>query len=119
MPLIRTVCPWQCSGLKGEVNVVGPERTLVPNVGANAALMRCQECHGISLATVEMVQSPGAHRIWQTEYRTPLGRFEGTRWMPAASDISRIAIPLVKPVAPLALAARPHRAWPPLRPSDQ
>src|SRR5215470_5606137 len=113
MPLIRTVCPWQCSGLKGEVNLVGPERTLVPNVGANAPLMRCQECQGISLATVEMVQSPGAHRIWQTEYRTPLGRFEGTRWMPAASDISRIAIPLVKPVAPLALAALLHRPWPP------
>ena len=119
MPLIRRVCPWQCSGLKGEVNVVGPERTLVPNVRANAALMRCQECQGISLATVEMVQSPRDHRIGQTEYRTPLGRFEGTRWIPAASDVPRIAIPLVQPVTPLALAARPHHARPRPRPCDQ
>ena len=52
MTKVRKVCPWECSGSQGEIDVVRAERSRVPNVPATTAVMRCGECHGISMATL-------------------------------------------------------------------
>lgn len=46
----RRVCPWGCSGGKGEVDVLGAERVEVPGAASTAALVRCAECQRISIA---------------------------------------------------------------------
>ena len=53
MSMWRKVCPWDCRGAEGEIDVVRSERALVPDVPAGAAVMRCGTCHGISLASME------------------------------------------------------------------
>ena len=72
----RKVCPWDCRGSDGEIDVVRAERALIPEVPAGAAVMRCGTCHGISLASMEtMPSADGPHEV---ECRTPLGRFPNT-----------------------------------------
>jgi hypothetical protein len=79
----RKLCPWGCSGGKGEIDVLGAERARVPGVAATAALVRCAECERISIAgTVTAFSKDGKPR--KAESRTPLGRFEGDAWVPTA-----------------------------------
>ena len=90
MSVWRKVCPWDCRGAEGEIDVVRSERALVPDVPAGAAVMRCGTCHGISLASMEtMPSADGPHEV---ECRTPLGRFAGTVWVPASNYVSRIVV---------------------------
>ena len=90
MSVWRKVCPWDCRGAEGEIDVVRSERALVPDVPAGAAVMRCGTCHGISLASMETMPSPdGPHEV---ECRTPLGRFAGAVWVPASNYVSRIVV---------------------------
>jgi len=82
----RKVCPWGCTGGKGEVDVVGAERVQVPGVASTAALVRCAECQRISIAgmTTAFSNRDGPRKA---ESRTPLGRFEGGTWIPAGSHL--------------------------------
>jgi|KBSSwiStaDraftv2_1062776.scaffolds.fasta_scaffold339065_2 hypothetical protein len=90
MSVWRKVCPWDCRGSDGEIDVVRAERALIPEVPAGAAVMRCGTCHGISLASMEtMPSADGPHEV---ECRTPLGRFAGAVWVPASNYVSRIAV---------------------------
>lgn len=83
----RKVCPWGCSGGKGEVDVVGAERVRVPGVAATAALMRCLECQRVSIAGMTTAASGKSDMPRKVESRTPLGRFEGDAWIPAGIHI--------------------------------
>jgi hypothetical protein len=79
----RKVCPWGCSGGKGEVNLLGAERARVPGVASSAALVQCAECQRISIAGT--VTAFSKSRVpWTAESRTPLGRLEGDAWVPTA-----------------------------------
>ena len=80
----RKVCPWGCSGGKGEVDVLGAERARVPGLAAATALMRCAECQRISIAGMAMTASSNRREPRIAESRTALGRFEGDAWVPAA-----------------------------------
>ena len=62
---------------------MGAERIRVPNVASAAALVRCAECQSISIAgMVTAFSKSDVPR--KAESRTPLGRFEGDAWVPAA-----------------------------------
>jgi hypothetical protein len=83
MATVRKVCPWGCSGGKGEVDVLGAERVRVPGLAASTALMRCAECQRISFAGMATVFTK-SREPRTAESRTALGRFEGAAWVPAA-----------------------------------
>jgi len=95
----RKVCPWGCSGGKGEVDVLGAERAQVPGVPSTAALVRCAECQRISIAGIVTAFSK-SDVPRKAESRTPLGRFEAATWVP----VSRHVDPLI-----LTAAIRPMR----------
>jgi hypothetical protein len=87
----RRVCPWGCSGGKGEVDVLGAERVQVPGVASTAALVRCAECQNISIA--DMVTAFSKSDIpRKAESRTPLGRLEGSTWVPASLEVTRLIL---------------------------
>ena len=89
----RKVCPWGCSGGKGEVDVLGAERVRVPNVASTAALVRCAECQSISIAgMVTAFSKSDVPR--KAESRTPLGRFEGSAWVPADLHVTPLTLEL-------------------------
>jgi hypothetical protein len=83
----RKVCPWGCSGGKGEVDVLGAERARVPGLASSTALLRCAECERISIAGMTTVFSKRSDLPRKAEVRTPLGRFEGDTWVPAGIHI--------------------------------
>ena len=102
----RRVCPWGCSGGKGEVDVLGAERVQVPGVASTAALVRCAECQRISIA--DMVTAFSKSDVpRKAESRTPLGRFEGSTWVPASLDVTRL---ILEPTSKLTRGQRP-RGW--------
>ncbi len=105
MTKVRKVCPWECSGSKGEIDVVRAERSRVPNVPGTTALMRCGECQGISMATLVTVPS-GFDNTRDVECRTPLGRFETSGWVPAALHVRRL---IIEPKSPPKF--RGHGRW--------
>src|SRR5258705_7222606 len=87
----RKVCPWGCSGGKGESDVLGAERARVPGLASSTALIRCAECQRISIAGMMTAFSKGG--VPRTaESRTPLGRFEGDAWVPAAIHVDPIIL---------------------------
>ncbi len=91
MSVWRKVCPWDCRGAEGEIDVVRSERALVPDVPAGAAVMRWWK---------PVTASPW--RAWRRCRRPmgrtkssvghPLGRFAGTVWVPASNYVSRIVV---------------------------
>jgi hypothetical protein len=102
----RKVCPWGCSEGKGEVDVVGAERVQVPGVASTAALVRCAECQRISIAgMVTAFSKSDVPR--KAESRTPLGRFEGSTWVPP----SRHVMPLILEPMPKRTRGRQLRGW--------
>jgi hypothetical protein len=102
----RRVCPWGCSGGKGEVDVLGAERVQVPDVAPTAALVRCAECQRISIAgTVTAFSKSDVPR--KAESRMPLGRLEGSTWVPASLDVTRL---ILEPTSKLTRGQRP-RGW--------
>jgi hypothetical protein len=84
VPTVRKVCPWGCSGGKGEVDVLGAERARVPGLAASTALVRCAECQRISIAGMAMTVASKGRESRIAESRNPLGRVEGDAWVPAA-----------------------------------
>ena len=102
----RKVCPWGCSGGKGEVAVLGAERARVPGVASTAALVRCGECQRISIeGNVTAFSRSDVPRT--ADSRTALGRFEGDAWVPASLHVT----PLI--LEPTSKSRRGHtrRAW--------
>lgn len=99
MATVRKVCPWGCTGGKGEVDVVGAERARVPGLASSTALVRCAECQRISIAgAATAVSKDGQPR--KAESRTALGRFEGEAWVPAASHLPPLILqPTMGPAA--------------------
>jgi hypothetical protein len=91
MATVRKVCPWGCSGGKGEVDVVRTERAGVPDVPPAAALMRCAECQRISVAGMMTgpAERDGPRSV---EFRTPLGRFEGAAWVPTSAYVNQLLL---------------------------
>jgi len=91
MASVRKVCPWGCSGGKGEIDVVRTERAEVPGVEPAAALMRCAECQRISVAgtMTSPADSDGPRSV---EFRTPLGRFEGLAWVPSSVYVHQLLL---------------------------
>jgi len=71
----------------GEADVVGAERARVPGVSSTTALVRCAECQRISTAGMTTAFSKKSDMPQKAEVRTPLGRFEGDAWVPAASHV--------------------------------
>jgi hypothetical protein len=71
----RRVCPRECSGGQGEVDVVGVERAREPGLASSTALVRCAECQRISIASMDdgLLEKP--HALGKAGLRTPLGRF--------------------------------------------
>ena len=102
----RKVCPWGCTGGKGEADVVGAERVQVPDVATTAALVRCAECQRISIAgmTTAFSRSDVPRKA---ESRTPLGRFEGSAWVPASLHVTPL---ILDPVLRRTRGERP-RGW--------
>ena len=92
MAAVRKVCPWGCTGGKGEVDVVGAERARVPGLDSSTALVRCAECQRISIAGMTTAFSKKSDEPRKAELRTPLGRFEGGAWIPAASLLSPLIL---------------------------
>ena len=88
----RKVCPWGCFGGQGEVAVLGAERAQVPGVSSSTALVRCAECQRISIAGMGMAVASKSREPRIAESRTPLGRFEGEAWVPAAIDMPRLIL---------------------------
>lgn len=88
----RKVCPWGCSGGKGEVDVLGAERAQVPGLAASTALVRCAECQRISIAGIATKAASKSRDPLIAESRTPLGRFDGHVWVPAAIDVSPLIL---------------------------
>ena len=101
----RRVCPWGCSGGKGEVDVLGAERVQVPGVASTAALVRCAECQRISIAGIVTVFSK-SDVPRNAESRSPLGRFDGSAWVPA----SHLTPLILEPTTKRARGQRP-RGW--------
>jgi hypothetical protein len=102
----RKVCPWGCSGGKGEVDVLGAERVQVPGVVPTAALVRCAECQRISIA--DMVTAFSKSDVpRKAESRTPLGRFEGSTWVPASLHVT----PLILELTTKRTHGRRARGW--------
>ena len=98
MAKARKICPWGCSGGKGEVPVLGAERARVPGLGPSTALVRCVECQRISIAGVTTAFSKKSGAPRKAETRTPLGRFEGDAWVPAAVHVDPLVLePTVNP----------------------
>src|SRR4029453_19391767 len=102
----RKVRPWGGSGGNGEVHVVGAERAQVPDVASTAALVRCAECQRISIAgmTTAFSKSDVPRRA---ESRTPLGRFEGSAWVPASLHVTPL---ILEPTTKGTRGQRP-RGW--------
>jgi hypothetical protein len=65
----------------------------VPGVAATAALMRCGECHRISMASMVRTTSQ-LHGSRDLECRTPLGRFEAAAWVPASLYVHPLILQL-------------------------
>ena len=106
MPKQRRVCPWGCSGGKGEVDVLGAERAQVPDVPVTVALVRCGECQRISIAgTVTAISKSDVPR--KVECRTPLGRFDGNAWVPASLHVT----PLILEPPPRRPRGQQLRGW--------
>jgi hypothetical protein len=103
----RKVCPWGCSGGKGEVDVVGAERARVPGLASSTALVRCVECQRISIAGIAMAFSRMSDAPRKVESRMPLGRFEGHTWVPAGIHLPAL---ILQPKSGQA-AARRRRSW--------
>jgi hypothetical protein len=102
----RKVCPWGCSGGKGESDVLGAERAQVPGVDSTAALVRCGECQRISIAG----RVPALSRNREprnAESRTPLRRFEGGAWVPASLHVPPL---ILEPTTKRTRGQRP-RGW--------
>jgi hypothetical protein len=91
MAKARRVCPWGCSDGKGEIDVVRAERAEVPGVPVTAALMRCGQCHRISIAGI---MTPPAERDGprSVEFRTPLGRFDAGAWVPTSAYVNQLLL---------------------------
>jgi hypothetical protein len=71
--------------------VLGVERARVPGLAASTALVRCLECQRISILGKTMAFSKGG--VPRTaESRTPLGRFEGDAWVPAAIHVDPLIL---------------------------
>jgi len=92
MARTRKVCPWGCSGGKGEVDVVGAERIHVPGVDSASALVRCAECQRISIAGTTTAVSKRDDVPRTAESRIPLGRFEGSAWVPASLHVTPLIL---------------------------
>ena len=88
----RKVCPWGCTGGKGEVAVLGAERARVPGLGAATALVRCAECQRISIAGMTTAFSKKSDALRKAESRTPLGHFDDYAWVPAAPGIPPLVL---------------------------
>jgi hypothetical protein len=102
----RKVCPWGCSGGKGEVDVLGAERGQVPGIASTAALVRCAECQRISIAgMVTAFSKSDVPR--KAESRTPLGRFEESTWVPASLHVTPL---ILEPMTKLTRGQR-ARGW--------
>ena len=102
----RRVCPWGCSGGKGEVDVLGAERAHVPGVTSTAALVRCAECQRISIAGMLTAFSK-SDVPRNAESRSPLGSFEGGAWVPASLHVTPL---ILEPTTKRARGQRP-RGW--------
>jgi hypothetical protein len=102
----RKVCPWGCSGGKGEVDVLGAERARVPGLASSTALVRCAECQRISIAGV-MTAFSRSDVPRKAESRTPLGRFEGSAWVPASLHVTPL---ILEPTTKGTRGQRP-RGW--------
>jgi len=102
----RKVCPWGCSEGKGEVDVVGTERVQVPGAAPTAALVRCAECRRSSIAGVVTAFSK-SDVPRKAESRTPLGRFEGSTWVPASHHV----MPFILEPAPKRTRGQQPRGW--------
>ena len=91
MAKLRKVCPWGCSGGRGEIDVVRTERAEVPGVQGATALMRCAECQRISVAGMMTVpaERDGPRTV---EFRTPLGRFEAGAWVPTSLYVNQLLL---------------------------
>jgi hypothetical protein len=85
------VCPWGCQGSKGEIAVVRAERTSVPDAPSTARLVRCRECRGISIVGRVTVVTL-FERTQHVECRIPLGRFDGSVWVPASPTVRRLIL---------------------------
>jgi len=103
----RKVCPWGCTGGKGEADVVGAERVQVPGVATTAALVRCAECQRISIAGMTTAFSKRDDVPRKAESRTPLGRFEGSAWVPASLHVT----PLILEPMPRRTRGQRPRGW--------
>ena len=73
------------------MDVLGAERAQVPDVAATAALMRCGECQRISIAGIVRTFSK-SDVPRKAESRTPLGRFEGSAWVPASLHVTPLIL---------------------------
>ena len=103
----RKVCPWGCTGGKGEVAVLGAERAGVPGLSSSTALVRCAECRRISIAGMTTAFSKKSDVPRKAESRTPLGQFEGATWVPA----SRHVMPLILEPTPQRPRGQRPRGW--------
>jgi hypothetical protein len=102
----RKICPWGCSGGKGEVDVLGAERARVPGLASSTALVRCAECQRISIAaTGTAFSKDGQPR--KAESRIALGRFEGSARVPASLHVTPL---ILEPMTKRARGQRP-RGW--------
>jgi hypothetical protein len=86
---------------------VGAERSQVPGVNSAAALVRCAECQRISIAGTTTAVSKRDDVPRKAESRTPLGRFEGSAWVPAALHVTPL---ILEPTRTRIRGQRP-RGW--------
>jgi hypothetical protein len=85
---------------------LGAERVQVPGVASTAALVRCVECQCVSIAgMVTAFSKSDVPR--KAESRTPLGRFEGSAWVPASRHVTPL---ILEPTTKRTHAQRP-RGW--------
>jgi len=88
------------------VDVVRAERAQVPDVVSTAALMRCAACQRISIAGITTAFSK-SDVPRKAESRTPLGRFEGSTWVPASHHV----MPFILEPAPKRTRGQQPRGW--------
>ena len=88
------------------MDVLGAERVQVPGVASTVALVRCAECQRISIAgMVTAFSKSDVPR--NAESRLPLGRFEGSAWVPASLHVTPL---ILEPTTKRARGQRP-RGW--------